>query len=306
MSKLKLKLLDKSLTTCQVSGNTIMYRDTPAGHLFPPPLTTSKYEFEWDWNVSNSEDLVFYTDFFIQSPNPSHLRKVAWLIEPPCKQPHNYNWISKNNRLYDYVLTFDETLLARGENFVFYPYGGCWIESENRTTEHKKSKCVSIITSGKKKVLGHLIRHDLIKKFGSQIDVMGMGYNPISAISTGLKEYMFHIAMENESRNFYFTEKIINPIMTGTVPIYYGMPSIGKYFDVRGMILFNTVDEVGEILNGLSESKYKELLPYVKENFKVAQKYILAEDYFLPIIINKLNHEHKLHRNKKTRFITFN
>ena len=53
------------------------------------------------------------------------------------------------------------------------------------------------------------IQNDYVKH-KSEIDVMGMGYKPIGAISDGLKDYMFHIAMENQQRDFYFTEKLIN------------------------------------------------------------------------------------------------
>jgi len=288
MNKIKLKLLDKSITSCFYSGNTSMYRPTPPGHSFPPPVTISNI-MEWDWNVSPNEDLVFYTDFFIQYPQAGHKKRIAWLIEPYCKQPHNYQWIAANNHLYDYVLTFEKFLLDRGENFIFYPFGGCWIESENRTINHEKSNLVSIIASGKRKVSDHLKRHAIIEKYGNIIDVMGMGYRPIGAISEGLKNYMFHIAMENQQQDFYFTEKIINPLMTGTVPIYFGMPSIGEYFDTRGMIIFNDVHEMDSILNSLSVELYTSMLPYIEENFKRAHQYVLAEDNFFERIMNLLN-----------------
>jgi len=288
MKKIKLKLKDTALTTCFYSGNTSMYRTIPPGHTFPPIITESKI-MEWDWNVSNNEELVFYTDSYIPYPEAGHKKRVAWLIEPYCKQPHHYDWISKNNHLYDYVLTFEKFLLDRGENFIYYPYGGCWIEHENRTINHDKTNLVSIIASGKRKVADHFKRHEIIAKHSNIIDVMGMGYKPIGAISEGLTNYMFHIAMENQRQDFYFTEKLINPLMTGTVPIYYGMPSIGEYFDTRGMIIFNDINEIGNILNSLNIELYKSMLPYIEENFKRAHQYVLAEDNFFEKIMKLLN-----------------
>lgn len=286
--KTKLKLMDKSIVSCFYSGNTSMYRTIPSGHKYPPPITVSE-RMEWDWNVSDNEDLVFYTDFFIPYPKMGHKKRVAWLLEPYCKQPHHYNWISVNNRLYDYVLTHDKHLLDKGENYVFCPAGACWIELENRKIEHNKSKLVSIIASGKRKVTDHFKRHELINKHKSEIDVMGMGYKPIGAISDGLKDYMFHITMENQQRDFYFTEKLINPIMTGTIPIYYGMPGVGNYFDTRGMIIFNDVGEIDDILKTLNIDLYKSMLPYAKANLELAKKYVLAEDHFFDRIMNLLN-----------------
>jgi hypothetical protein len=266
MNKKVIKILDNAFKHCKYHGQPL------------PPVAESKF-VEWDWDVSDTEDVVFYTDNHITQPKPGHNIRIAWLIEPYCKQPHNYHWISKNNELYAYVLTHDSTLLARGENFVFYPHCGCWIEEENRKVEHDKTRLVSMITSHKRNVPSHLLRHELIQRFGDNIEVMGRGYGPIDPISKGLIRYMFNIAMENQTKDFYFTEKIINPIMTGTIPIYYGMPSIGDYFDTRGLILFNTVDEIGDILQSLNENLYNDMLPYAKINFELAQQYILAEDW---------------------------
>ena len=118
---------------------------------------------------------------------------------------------------------------------------------------------------------------------------MGRGYNPILSITQGLKDYRFHIAMENQKRDFHFSEKIINPIMTGTIPIYWGMPSIGDYFDTRGIILMDDINQFKDIYKDLGEDLYQKMLPYAQKNFELAQKYVLSEDWIynnLPNIFN--------------------
>ena len=67
--------------------------------------------------------------------------------------------------------------------------------------------------------------------------------------------------------------------MTHTIPIYYGCDSIGDYFNTKGMVLFNEVEEMKDILNNLSKKMYNEMLPYAVENFKMAEEYILSEDW---------------------------
>ena len=264
----KIKIVDSAFKHCQYHGQPL------------PRVDTSKF-MEWDWNVSPNEDLVFYTDNHIRNPQHGHKKRIAWLIEPRCKQPHNYEWIVRGNKHYDYVLTHDKQLLDRGENFIFYPHCGAWIEHENRKVTHDKTKLVSMITSAKRNVADHQKRHELIQRHSDVIDVMGRGYKPIEPISKGLIDYMFHIAMENQQGDYYFTEKIINPMLVGTIPIYYGMTTIGDYFDTRGMIIFNDINEIPGILNKLTPELYKEMLPYVKSNFKEAHKYILSEDWMI-------------------------
>ena len=49
MSKIKLKILENTFTHCDYSNNPM------------PPVSFSEY-VEWDRNVSDDEELVFYTD----------------------------------------------------------------------------------------------------------------------------------------------------------------------------------------------------------------------------------------------------
>ena len=67
--------------------------------------------------------------------------------------------------------------------------------------------------------------------------------------------------------------------MTGTVPIYWGCPSIGKFFNTDGMIIFNNIEELSNILNNLSIEKYNDMKDAIQENFEKAKEYIIAEDY---------------------------
>ena len=94
--------------------------------------------------------------------------------------------------------------------------------------------------------------------------------------------------MENQKRDLHFSEKLINPIMTGTIPIYWGMPSIGDYFDTRGMIIMNDIEEFPNIYKTLGEQLYKDMLPYAKANFETAKNYILSEDWMYKNIFKKI------------------
>ena len=105
----------------------------------------------------------------------------------------------------------------------------------------------------------------------------------------GLKDYMYSIVVENGKHDLYFTEKLIDCFRTGTIPIYWGCPSIGDYFDIDGIIMFDNINELNEILNHLNEEHYAKMLPHVKNNFKKAENYLLVEDW--------------LYKNKKNLFI---
>jgi Glycosyltransferase family 10 (fucosyltransferase) C-term len=83
----------------------------------------------------------------------------------------------------------------------------------------------------------------------------------------------FSIAIESTQEDSYFSEKLIDCLLTKTVPIYWGASNIGKFFDTRGMICFNSVEEFIEKINLIDENTYEKLKPYIEINFEKAKQY---------------------------------
>ena len=57
---------------------------------------------------------------------------------------------------------------------------------------------------------------------------------------------MFTIAIENVSSNHYLSEKVINPMLDGCVPIYLGCRNIQKYYPNK------TISLSGDIVNDMN------------------------------------------------------
>ena len=87
------------------------------------------------------------------------------------------------------------------------------------------------------------------------------------------------IIIENSKIDYYFTEKLIDSFMTGTVPIYWGCPSIGDFFNLGGIIIINDINDLLYELNSISLEKYKTMLPAIQENFEKAKNFLIAEDW---------------------------
>ena len=84
--------------------------------------------------------------------------------------------------------------------------------------------------------------------------------------------------MENTKLPSYFTEKIIDCFLSGTIPIYYGCVNIEKYFNIKGILTFDTKDELIDIINKLTPEFYQDNLEAIKENYDIAQKMWLDND----------------------------
>ncbi len=50
------------------------------------------------------------------------------------------------------------------------------------------------------------------------------------------KRYKFVITFENRQRRGYVTEKIMNALLAGVVPIYFGAPDVGKYLNTNRFV----------------------------------------------------------------------
>lgn len=234
--------------------------------------------FEWNRGPVSPSDNLVITDNFLNSNLPHSKKNIAWLIEPYCISPQNYEYVKNNLNKFDSILTHDKTLLDLDEKINFIPFGCCWIPSEFQNV-YEKNKNISIISSDKKYTEGHILRHEVISRFRSKIDVYGRGYNPIDFKIDGIKDYRFSIVIENCKRDYWFTEKLIDCFVTGTIPIYWGCPSIGDFFNTNGMLIFDNIDDLELILNQCNEELYYSKLDEIKENFVKSQNYLLPDDF---------------------------
>lgn len=266
---IRLKIVGDDFRHCMYSNN-------------PLPPTSFFEEITWDWNVNeNTDRVVFYTNGVLErgARSPTHT-KIAWLIEPYEVVPYAYEFVKHNNNSFTYVFTHDKTLLDLGENYRFIPFGGCWIDVDDRMV-HPKSRLVSIVASNKTQLSGHSLRHETIRRLGRMMDVYGNGYNPVDKKITALKDYKFSIVIENCKRDYWFTEKLLDALITGTVPIYWGCPSIGDFFDTRGFIIVDTLEDIEQALTQIhtDASIYDTMKPYIEDNFNRAKQYVLAERF---------------------------
>ena len=232
----------------------------------------------WERSSShtNNGDNFFATDRSMFNANGD--RCVGWIMEPPSISPEVYNYSLNNSGNYKTILTYDRDLLDSGGNFRFYPHSGCWIKPEDFKI-YQKTKELSIIASAKNQTAGHRLRHDIIKDYGPILDVYGRGYREIPYKLEALKDYRFSIVIENISKDYYFTEKLIDCLVTGTIPIYYGCPSISKFFNPEGFIMINDRSSIEVGIRTATVNFYEKNIKVIRENFEAAKEYLIAEDW---------------------------
>lgn len=234
-----------------------------------PPVTFSEF-MTWDREAPVS-DKTIYTDAEI--PNaPDGV--IAWYIEPIRNRPEVYEYMAEEGRRFREVWTSDFKLLAMLPNARFVPFGGCWIAPEDRKI-WPKSKGTSIIASVKRGSYEYELRH----RVAPLVDAYGMDYRPLEHKIDGLRDYRFHVVIENVCCDYWFTEKLIDCFVTGTVPIYRGCPSIGGFFNLDGIMRAETAYEMMDALGKATDDRYESMLPAIRDNFWRAKDFLLAEDW---------------------------
>ncbi|GEM_PF-707748 len=260
--------------------------------LFPqakPVLYTSKKRsgVSLEFQRGIRSPIAVFTDRDLNKASINNAKhKVAWLVESRDLHEDIYTRMSQPGLYgqFENVLTYDQRLLNLDQRFHRYSFGGCWIEKPDRRI-YSKTKNISIIASKKNILVGHKLRHNIIKKYSSAIDdVLGYGYLALNNKVDGLRSYRYSIVVENCRENNYFTEKLIDCFATGTVPIYWGCPNIDEFFDDQGIISFSTLEELTIILQSLGPEDYSRRRNAIKKNFDRVEQYETIECDALRVI----------------------
>ena len=101
---------------------------------------------------------------------------------------------------------------------------------------------------------------------------------------------MFSVAIENASYESYFTEKIQDCFATATIPIYYGSPDIGKFFNPKGIITLT--DDLD--FSTLTADLYYDRIDAVKENLEIVKDFLIQNNNWPYIKTQELDLYHTM------------
>jgi len=239
----------------------------------------------WDleFDLHHEKQLELWVDKYPpnQKQSPEVIR-IGIFIEPP--EIRNVIGLQTKTNHFDYILTHDQDLLDSRDNCFLYEFGGCWTRDYNF---NEKKFGVSTLIGGKKMSHGHHLRGSVFDK-AREINIPkdiwisknyppknpGIGNPVLSGPKSHMFDHQFHICIENVKRDNWFTEKLLDCLYTKTVPIYFGCPNIGNWFDERGFIIVNSAQEIIDACNRLDGSSYEKYLNFVEINFETAKKYM--------------------------------
>jgi hypothetical protein len=251
-------------------------------------ITWVPFQEKWD-------GITVFTNQFIGTQYVDHVQspiKVAWLMEPPDVCPRSYIAAKQNIHKFDFVLTHSQEMLDFSPKCRKFLTGGqVWIQKKDWKI-YEKTKLVSYICSNKTMTSGMRYRHELAEmcRLRGGVDMWGSQYKRFDDKLEPLQDYMFTVTVHNQKMNHWFTEGLNDNFITGTVPIFWGCPNIDEYYDVEGMLIFETAEELTSILNRLTPELYHSKMDAIKRNFEIAHQYHRNEDSLAGFMMSLLGY----------------
>lgn len=198
---------------------------------------------------------------------------ITFLTEPPKSSHHASHKTSRISPMY-----------------LPLPF---WIKSNRKNKqlikkkELKKNKILSSVTSELYTLEGHKRRLEFLYYFDKRVkegfDLFGKKYtgNFFSLINAyrgeiadkfdALIGYEYHFACENSFESNYFTEKIIDPIIAGTLCFYDGCININEFIDERSFIKIDTKNiegSIDRIIHSIYDQEWDKRIKYITKQKK--------------------------------------
>lgn len=158
--------------------------------------------------------------------------------------------------------------------FVYYIYGNNFIDkliSRSLITKVPKHFCCWIVSNGqceiRNKMFNLLNTYKKVHSYGKYANNMGINLSFdywTDNFRRFISNYKFIICFENSKFGTYSTEKIVNPYLSGTIPIYWSSHEIKNVFNENSMLFLE--DE--------TDTSFQNILEKVKELDSSDEKYL--------------------------------
>ncbi len=106
-----------------------------------------------------------------------------------------------------------------------------------------KTRRISVVASAKDwrpQYKARLLFVDKLKEaLGDELDVFGRGVRPIDDKAEAIGPYRYHVVLENNTIDHFWTEKLADAYLGEAFPIYSGGGQLARYFDPQS---FATID----------------------------------------------------------------
>lgn len=241
----------------------------------------------YDVCISEEPDYIFcsvYNNDFLKYKNVIRIFYTAENVIP------DFN-------LFDYSIGFDEMDFGdryiRIPNFLMNPKYDRDLKLMERRHETNKEIavefCSYVCSNGQADSMREYI-FDEISKYKNVAS--GGRYRNNIGLPEGVKDklefqrrYKFALALENTSYSGYTTEKLVEAFAAGGIPIYWGDPQVGRYFNTKAFINIMDYASLDDVIGEIKR---------IDKDNELYQKYLrepaLLDENYVNCSLERLEH----------------
>lgn len=150
-----------------------------------------------------------------------------------------------------------------------------WLSGDYNTlikTGIEKTKLLSTVTSNKQwpQLPGHAQRLKFLKYLKTQvaIDHFGFGFFELDNKEDGMFPYKYTFASENIIEKNYFTEKLLDSIISECLCFYWGCPNVADFIDDRTFIRVDIHDfdkSIDIIKSSIQNNEWEKRIEFIRQ-----------------------------------------
>lgn len=158
-----------------------------------------------------------------------------------------------------------------------------------------KTRVISTVSSFKRQ--RHTLHHRRhlftgeLKALLPELEVFGRGVRAMDDKAEALRDYRYHVAVENFVGPHHWTEKLADSFLGCTLPFYFGCPNATDYFPAGSFIPIDIFDPPGAariIRAAVDGGEYEKRLPLIME----ARRRVLYEYNTFAVLSRLIEERH--------------
>lgn len=237
-----------------------------------------------------SKITVFIDKYLLHAEKVKSKIKIALTKETKTINSTAYKYLldDKNAKKFDIILTHHYDLLKKYPDIAyFFPNDPPTIELESLKL-HQKNKLCSFLLSDKSHLTSNIKGYNLRTIIKDSIENNKMNIEILKNIkkkSDSLNDYMFTIICLNSDYDYCFCDQILDPFCTGTIPIYFGSKLFKLFFDEKGALYFDNINDFIKIYkNKINKKYYYDNMEAIKYNYEKVKQFYDYDDNILEVV----------------------
>lgn len=151
----------------------------------------------------------------------------------------------------------------------------------------EKTKTLSVVASTKAILPKHRTRLAFIeqasKRFRSEMDVFGRGFQPIADKADAILPYRYHLVLENNDIPNFWTEKLADAYLGYSFPFFSGCANLADYFPADSFLAID-IDNPDNALDAIEAAIKGDLAGLRRPRIEAARHRLLYEHNFVALI----------------------